>query len=242
MNVDGETVMDIGIPALRVRSLSKTFDGQKVLDNVSFSVEKGECLTVVGPSGAGKSVLLKSLNRLIEPSGGRVELFGTDITTIDPINLRCRVCLVGQVPVLFEGTVRQNLAYPFSFKKNHNLKRPDFPSILGSVGLSPPLLEKDASKLSVGQQQRVCIARALCLNPDILLLDEPTASLDQDSARVVERTIIQLNHGAELTIVMVTHDIDQANRLGDRTLRIVNGQVDDMTPNKAQFPEGDRYD
>ena len=224
--------MYVGVPALRVQGLSKTFDGQKVLDNVSFSVEKVECLTVVGPSGAGKSILLKSLNRLIEPSEGRIDLFGTDITTIDPINLRRRVCLVGQVPVLFEGTVRQNLAYPFSFKKNQNLARPDFTSVLKSVGLFPSILDGDAGKLSVGQQQRVCIARALCLNPDILLLDEPTASLDHDSAQVVERTIMDLNHDAKLTIVIVTHDMDQASRLGDRTLRIVNGQVDDLASNR----------
>ena len=98
-----------GIPALHVRTLSTIFDGQTVLDRVSFSVAKGECLTVVGPSGAGKSILLKSLNRLIEPSEGKIELFGTNIAKIDPIDLRRRVCLVGQVPVLFEGTVAENL-------------------------------------------------------------------------------------------------------------------------------------
>ena len=215
-----------GIPALHVHSLSTIFDGQTVLDRVSFSVAKGECLTVVGPSGAGKSILLKSLNRLIEPSEGKIELFGTNITRIDPIDLRRRVCLVGQVPVLFVGTVRENLAYPFSFKRNQNLKRPDFPTTLESVGLSQSLLERDASKLSVGEQQRVAIARALCLSPEILLLDEPTAPLDHDSAEVVEETIMHLNHDMELTIVMVTHDTDQASRLGDETLRIVDGRVD----------------
>ena len=215
-----------GIPALHIHSLSTIFDGQTVLDRVSFSVAKGECLTVVGPSGAGKSILLKSLNRLIEPSKGKIELFGTNITRIDPIDLRRRVCLVGQVPVLFDGTVRENLAYPFSFKRNQNLERPDLPTTLGSVGLSQSLLERDASKLSVGEQQRVAIARALCLSPEILLLDEPTAPLDHDSAEVVEETIMHLNHDMELTIVMVTHDTDQASRLGDETLRIVDGRVD----------------
>lgn len=218
-----------GIPALHVRTLSTIFDGQTVLDRVSFSVAKGECLTVVGPSGAGKSILLKSLNRLIEPSEGKIELFGTNIAKIDPIDLRRRVCLVGQVPVLFEGTVAENLAYPFSFKRNQNLKRPDFPTTLKSVGLSQSLLDRDASKLSVGEQQRVAIARALCLSPEILLLDEPTAPLDHDSAEVVEGTIMHLNHDMELTIVMVTHDTDQASRLGDATLRIVDGRVDGNT-------------
>ncbi len=218
-----------GIPALHVRTLSTIFDGQTVLDRVSFSVAKGECLTVVGPSGAGKSILLKSLNRLIEPSEGKIELFGTNIAKIDPIDLRRRVCLVGQVPVLFEGTVAENLAYPFSFKRNQNLKRPDFPTTLKSVGLSQSLLDRDASKLSVGEQQRVAIARALCLSPEILLLDEPTAPLDHDSAEVVEGTIMHLNHDMELTIVMVTHDTDQASRLGDATLRMVDGRVDGNT-------------
>ncbi|MEA1864448.1 MAG: ATP-binding cassette domain-containing protein, partial [Euryarchaeota archaeon] len=187
---------------------------------------KGECLTVVGPSGAGKSVLLKSLNRLIEPSEGKIELFGTNIARIDPIDLRRRVCLVGQVPVMFVGTVRENLAYPFSFKRNQSLKRPDYPTILDSVGLSQSLLERDASKLSVGEQQRVAIARALCLSPEILLLDEPTAPLDHASVEVVVETITHLNCEMELTIVMVTHDTDQASRLGDETLRIVDGRVD----------------
>lgn len=220
--------------ALRVLGLSKVFEGRQILQNLSFSVQEGECLAMVGPSGSGKSVLFKILNRLVEPSAGLIELFGTDISTIDPVALRRRVCLVGQLPTLFEGTVTQNLEYPFSFKNNLSLKKPDFSSLLELVGLAPSFLARDAQKLSGGEQQRVCIARALALNPDVLLLDEPTSALDQKSVNVVETAIYQINKLEGRTILMATHDLALAKRLGERTLNLVEGRIEGITNKESE--------
>jgi len=220
--------------ALRVLGLSKVFEGRQILQNLSFSVQEGECLAMVGPSGSGKSVLFKILNRLVDPSAGLIELFGTDISTIDPVALRRRVCLVGQLPTLFEGTVTQNLEYPFSFKNNLSLKKPDFSSLLELVGLAPSFLARDAQKLSGGEQQRVCIARALALNPDVLLLDEPTSALDQKSVNVVETAIYQINKLEGRTILMATHDLALAKRLGERTLNLVEGRIEGITNKESE--------
>lgn len=220
-------VHDHRCPALRVKNLSRVFGERAVLAGVSFSVEAGETLAVTGPSGSGKSVLLKCLNRLIEPSGGTIEVFGTDITHCDPVEIRRRVCLVGQVPVLFPGTVEENLAYPFSFQANRHRPRPEFGAVLEAVGLGRTYLAKDAQTLSGGEAQRVCIARALCLDPGVLLLDEPTSALDRASAEVVEETIRRLSAGGR-TIVVVTHDLRQAETLGRRVMRMRGGRVEEI--------------
>ncbi|HDR73867.1 MAG TPA: ATP-binding cassette domain-containing protein [Methanoculleus sp.] len=211
--------------ALEVARLAKSFDGEAILRDVSFSLGRGELLVLRGESGTGKSVLLKCITRLIEPDAGMVCIFGTDAATLDAVEVRRRVLLVGQVPTLYEGTVRQNLEYPFSFKSNQHLPLPDGPSLLSMVGLSADLLDRPAAPLSVGQQQRLCIARALGLDPGILLFDEPTAALDPAAKVVVEETILRLNRESGRSILMVTHDVEQVRRMGARTLVLARGMV-----------------
>ncbi|MDG6256982.1 MAG: ATP-binding cassette domain-containing protein [Methanomicrobiaceae archaeon] len=211
--------------ALEVTHLAKSFDGEAILRDVSFSVGRGELLVLRGESGTGKSVLLKCITRLIEPDAGTVRIFGTDSTTLDGVEVRRRVLLVGQVPTLFEGTVRENLEYPFSFKSNQHLPPPDSLSLLAMVGLSADLLGRNAAPLSVGQQQRLCIARALALDPGILLFDEPTAALDPAAKGVVEETILRLNREQGRAILMVTHNVEQVRRMGVRTLTLTQGMV-----------------
>jgi putative ABC transport system ATP-binding protein len=218
-----------GQPLLEVRNLVKEIEGRRLLDRVSFSIDAGERLAVTGPSGAGKSLLLRCLNRLVEPTGGTITLCGIDITAIDPPALRRRVCLVSQRPVLFPGTVRENLEYPFSFAANRDLSKPDFEAIVEAVGLIPSLLEHGARTLSGGQQQRVAIARALAISPDVLLLDEPTSSLDPESEALVDATVMRLSKREGITIVLVTHDRSQAERIGDRIMRIEGGRVAGIT-------------
>jgi len=214
-----------GSHILEVQNLVVEREERRLLDGVSFSIACGECLAVSGPSGAGKSLLLRCLNRLVEPTEGAITLCGVDITAIDPPALRRRVCLVGQRPVLFPGTVRENLEYPFSFAANRNLPGPDFEAILEAIGLMPSLLERNARTLSGGEQQRVAIARAVAISPDVLLLDEPTSALDPESETLVEATIIRLNRVEGMTIVLVTHDRDQAERIGNRLMIIAGGRV-----------------
>jgi ABC-type multidrug transport system ATPase subunit len=220
----GRTRTTVPCPALRVTDLAKRFGERTVFEGVTFSVDEGECLGITGPSGSGKSVLLKCLNRLIEPTSGTTEVFCTDTARCNPVEVRRQVCLVLQTPVLFEGTVADNLAYPFSFRANRDLPRPDNSRLLESVGLSAPLLDRNGATLSGGEAQRVAIARALALGPALLLLDEPTSALDRAAAGVVEETIRSLNRDGQ-TILFVTHDMRQARALADRILLLSDGHL-----------------
>lgn len=193
--------------------------GREVLRGVTASFERGRTSAVVGPSGSGKSSLLRCLNRLSEPESGRVLLDGADTREIPPQELRCRVGLVGQTPIVFEGGVRANLAY--------GLDHPDeeqFAECLKVVGLPAEFLDRPSDALSVGQAQRVCIARALVRDPEILLLDEPTSALDRDAVETVEDLFGSLEERG-LTLVLVTHDLGQARRVASSAKLMVDGRL-----------------
>ena len=198
--------------------------GAQILNDVSFSLERGRAITLVGPSGSGKSTLLRCLNRLVEPTSGSVTFDGRDIRTFDPRELRRRVALVMQTPVLFEGTVRDNLRVrpadaPGDFSEPRLLRA------LAEVGLEPDRLEQDATTLSGGEKQRVTIARALLHDPEALLLDEPTSALDPPNALLVVATISRLRKTRGLSIVAVTHQPDLVRHLGGSLLYLVKGRV-----------------
>jgi ABC-type multidrug transport system fused ATPase/permease subunit len=174
-----------------------------ILNDVSVGVERGDALVLVGPSGSGKSTLLRCLNRLVEPTAGRVRFDGRDIRSLDPRELRRRAALVMQTPVLFEGSVRGNLLVrPPGSSGDFSPGR--LASALADVGLDPGLLDRDAATLSGGEKQRVAIARALLGDPQALLLDEPTSALDPPN---------------------VTHQPDLVRRLGGGLLYLVRGEV-----------------
>jgi putative ABC transport system ATP-binding protein len=204
---------------MELQNVSLKRGGRSVLNEVSASFPRDEVSAIVGPSGAGKTSLLRCLNRLEEPSGGSVLLDSTDITTLDPIQLRRRVGMIFQTPALFEGGVRSNLAYGL-----HGVAEEDMRTALASAGLGPEFLDRDSSALSVGQAQRVCIARALVRRPEILLMDEPTSALDRDAAARIERLVTSLNESG-LTVILVTHNLDQALRLAHRSVLLVEGRV-----------------
>ena len=164
---------------------------------------------VVGPSGAGKTTLLRLLNRLDDADAGEVLLDGRNVRSYDVLALRRRVQHVGQVPVTFPGTVADNLAVP----NGQSL------DLLRRVGLPPALLDRQADLLSVGEAQRMCLARALARSPDCLLLDEPTSALDTGSRTEIERLIRSLADEG-LTVVFVTHDPRQASELADHLLTV----------------------
>jgi len=175
-----------------------------ILDDVSFTVERGRALTLVGPSGSGKSSLLRCLNRLVEPTSGTVRFDGRNIRSFDPRALRRRVALVMQTPVLFEGTVRENLRVrPADVAGDFSENR--LCAMLAEVGLEPDLLDRDAATLSGGEKQRVTMARALLRDPQALLLDEPTSALDPPNALLVVETVSRLRTTRGLSIVAVTH-------------------------------------
>jgi putative ABC transport system ATP-binding protein len=181
-------------------------DDGPILDGFSARIPPEGLTAVVGPSGSGKSTLLRLLNRLDDPDGGEVLFDGVDVRSYDVLELRRRVQHVGQVPVTFPGTVADNVGEGWE-------------ALLPRVHLDPALGTRAADVLSVGQAQRMCLARALARGPDCLLLDEPTSALDGASKAEVERLVRSLADDG-LTVVLVTHEVRQAEELADRTIEV----------------------
>jgi len=195
-----------------------------ILGDVTVDIERGGALTLVGPSGSGKSSLLHCLNRLEEPTGGTVRFDGCAITDWDPRELRRRAALVLQTPVMFEGTVRDNLSIRAA-GVSLDLSEDRLRETLAEVGLDGGLLDREAATLSGGEKQRVTIARALLREPQALLLDEPTSALDPPNAALVVETGCRLRETRRLTIVVVTHSPELVRLLGSALLYLVKGRV-----------------
>ena len=194
--------------------------GNQVLSDLSASIPFGAtCLA--GPSGSGKSTVLRLLDRLADPEEGSVRYRGTDVRELDPLELRREVCLVPQLPALLEGTVEDNIR----FAANCAGTEPDPGRLLDLAGLDASFAERPASKLSVGEQQRAMLARALSLEPRVLLLDEPTSALDEGARGAVEATLLDLREQVRVSTVLVTHDLDQARRMADWVVRLDEGRV-----------------
>jgi len=217
-------------PVFAVEHLSLAYPARRgqaaasILNDVSFSVERGQALTLVGPSGSGKSSLLRCLNRLEEPSAGTVRFAGRDVRSLDPRRLRRDAALVMQSPVLFEGTVRDNLLLrPAGIGGDFSEAR--LARTLVEVGLEERTLERDATTLSGGEKQRVTIARALLGDPRALLLDEPTSALDPPNAALVVEAVSRLRETRGLTIVASTHQPELVRRLGGELIFLVRGEV-----------------
>ncbi|HEX5820887.1 MAG TPA: phosphate ABC transporter ATP-binding protein [Solirubrobacterales bacterium] len=214
-----------------LEDVSYARSGKLVLRDLGARLPVGAS-SVVGPSGSGKSTLLRLLNRLADPDSGTVVYEGKDVRERDPLALRREVCLVPQLPALIEGTVHDNVAYGPRLA-GHSF---DARSCLELAGLDPAFEDRDSAKLSVGEQQRVMLARALALEPRVLLLDEPTSALDQTARDAVEATLQGLRARTAISTVVVTHDMEQARRLADYVVRIENGRA------SAQGPIGEVLD
>jgi putative ABC transport system ATP-binding protein len=189
-----------------------------VLHDVTMRIEPG-ATALLGPSGSGKSTILRLLNRLADPDTGVVRMDGTDVRDEDVLELRRRAVLVPQLPAPLPGTVAENVGYGPSLIGRTVEVEP----LLVRAGLDSSYAERDASQLSVGEQQRVMLARSLALEPEVLLLDEPTSALDETARDEIERTLGDLRE--RVSIVLVTHDRAQAERLTTRTVRIDAGAV-----------------
>ena len=211
---------------LRADELRYAVDAETILDGVSLAVDAGETVAVVGPSGAGKSSFLRLLDRLDEPTGGTVYLDGTDYRSLDPETLRKRVGLVPQQPALREGTVGENVTIGPRLR-GESVGDERVAELLVDVGLAG-YADRDVSDLSGGEAQRVAIARTVVNDPDVLLLDEPTASLDSEAEAAIERLLTDLLATGERTAILVTHDERQAARLADRVARFADGRIVDV--------------
>lgn len=208
-----------------LRDVSLVRAGRPVLDAVSAEIPAG-ATAIVGPSGAGKSTLLRLLNRLVDPDAGTISYRGRPLWEYDPLALRREVSLVPQLPALLEGTVESNLRFAADLAG----RRLDAARCLRLAGLDSGFSKRDVAKLSVGEQQRAMLARALAQEPAVLLLDEPTSALDHAARDAIEATLAELRRELDISVVLVSHDPDQARRLSDWVVRLKDGRAIEAGP------------
>ncbi|MET8689476.1 betaine/proline/choline family ABC transporter ATP-binding protein [Streptomyces sp. NPDC004732] len=215
---------------IRFEHVTKRYaDGTKAVDDLSFEVAEGELVTLVGPSGCGKTTTMKMVNRLIEPSEGRIFVDGDDISGIDPVQLRRRIGYVIQQVGLFpHKTVLDNTAtVPHLLGVKRGKARERAAELLDLVGLDPAVFgDRYPEQLSGGQRQRVGVARALAADPPVLLMDEPFGAVDPVVREHLQNEFLRLQQAVRKTVLFVTHDIEEAVRLGDRIAVYGQGSIE----------------
>ncbi|MCM2413363.1 betaine/proline/choline family ABC transporter ATP-binding protein [Streptomyces sp. RKAG290] len=215
---------------IRFEHVTKRYaDGTTAVDDLSFEVAEGELVTLVGPSGCGKTTTMKMVNRLIEPTEGRIFLDGDDISAIDPVQLRRRIGYVIQQVGLFpHRTVLENTAtvpHLLGWKRGKGRERAA--ELLDLVGLDPSVYgDRYPEQLSGGQRQRVGVARALAADPPVLLMDEPFGAVDPVVRERLQNEFLKLQAQVRKTVLFVTHDIEEAVRLGDRIAVYGQGSIE----------------
>lgn len=219
--------------AVAFEGVSKRFGTVAAVDNVTLEVPDGAFVTIIGSSGCGKTTLLKMVNALVAPDEGRVLVHGRNVAEADPIELRRSVGYAIQGSVLFPHlTVEKNIAYVPSLLNRRDTRRTE--AAVGKwmdiVGLPADIRERYPSELSGGQEQRVGIARALAASPDILLADEPFSAVDAITRASLQDEIKRIHQHTGITVLFVTHDIDEALDLGDRVLVMEAGRAVQYAP------------
>lgn len=212
---------------IKVTNLGKDYEGQSVLKNINLDIESGEVFALIGPTGAGKTTLIRLLNLLETPTSGQVYFDGVDVTRSERQRLKARrrMAYVQQKPIVFKMNVYGNVACGLKWRKvKKEVVRSKVDNALELVGMLD-YTKRDARTLSGGEMQRVAIARALVTDPEVLLLDEPTANLDPISIAKVEEVLEQIIGEKNITILMATHDIPQGQRLAGRMGVLINGEI-----------------
>jgi putative ABC transport system ATP-binding protein len=204
---------------LEFNDVSMKYDDNVLFEDLSFVLHENETIGITGPSGSGKSTLLRIANNLEDPASGNVLFQGKDVTEWEPTELRRCMILVPQQASMFPGTVRKNLLWGL---KIHNRSAPDekLRKVLKEVNLDPDMIERTGENLSGGEKQRIAIARALLLEPCVLLLDEPTSALDEKSTLAVESTINDIIEQRQIGVLIVTHNREQSERFTERVIEL----------------------
>ena len=219
-----------------ILEISKTFDSRRILDKISFTLKPGEIFAIMGPNGSGKTTLLRLLNHLDYPSEGRILVDGNESTSTEvEVEIRRRMGFVFQNPTVFNTSVYNNIAYPLGVRGIPE------DEVSGMVENALRLLsieefkDKPASVLSGGEVQRLAVARVLVYEPELLLLDEPTANADPHNVSMIEDVIKQVVKKRDVGVLMVTHNIFQAKRLAHMTGFIINGRLIEVAETQKLF-------
>jgi len=242
-NTHGEKGRDTA--SLQVSNLNLVLSGNSILHDITFHLPAHGMSTLIGPSGAGKSTLLRCLNQLHTQWQGDIHMMGHNARQWPggADELRRQVGLIAQKPAVFPCSIQQNVVFGLRKRERKHFSVEYIEQVLRQTALWDEVKERlnhQAETLSIGQQQRLCIARALALSPSILLLDEPTASLDPRSKQLVEALLLKL--GETLPILCVTHDIEQAQRLGGQVIFICDGRIIETAPADAFFTRPERLE
>jgi tungstate transport system ATP-binding protein len=218
-----------------LEEVTKSYNGRCVLQVDSLDIQQGEILAVVGPSGAGKSTLLRLLNFLEPPTSGSIRFLGSEFSPdrTPPLALRRRVTTVFQRPILLNRTVWANVAYGLQLRRQRQFSS-QVQAALEQVGLTS-MAHQRARTLSGGEAQRVALARAMVLQPDVLLLDEPTANLDPYNVGLIEEIVQMLNTKEGTSLVLVTHNVFQAKRLAHRVALFLEGRIAEVADAETFF-------
>ena len=206
---------------LEIRGLGKSYGTAKILADIQLTVEHGEVLGLIGPTGSGKTTLLRLINLLEEPTHGSIVFDGVEVSALpekEKLKARRRMAMVSQKPVMFKGNVRYNVSYGLKIRGKEDPKR--VTDALQAVNLSG-YESRDANTLSGGEMQRIALARVLVLEPELLLLDEPTANLDPNSAASIEHIIRDLE--GKTTVILATHNMLQCQRLANNVAVLIRG-------------------
>ena len=210
---------------LHFENISLEVHGHQILQDISFSVNQGESITIIGPSGSGKSTILKLASSLQSPTAGTIYFQGKPVESYVPTEYRQRVAYCFQQPYLFGQTVRGNLAFPFTMR-GRSIDDARIKELFELFHMDLHLLEKSNTELSGGEVQRICLIRSLLFAPDVLLLDEVTSALDTENTEWVEQGLMQL-HTEGLTMLQVTHNLEQSLRMGQRRITVKDGRIAD---------------
>lgn len=211
-------------PILEAKNLHYEVENKKILEDINFTVDKGEIVTIIGPSGSGKSTLLKLIGSLIQPTKGEVLYGDKNIYDIKMTEYRKEVSYFFQNALLFGETVEDNLRYPYEIR-SETFNQTKAEEMLENLQLDKSILKKSINSISGGEKQRVALVRNLLYQPKVLLLDEITSSLDAQNRAIVKDHLKRLQSQDDITVLMVTHNEKEIEN-ADRTIEIINGRIE----------------
>jgi putative ABC transport system ATP-binding protein len=227
-------------PAIHFQQVHYSVEDVHILKEITGSFPEGRITTLVGPSGAGKSTLLKLCNALLSPDSGQIFIKNKNINSYEPVQLRRLVGIALQSAPMIRGTVMYNMKLPMELQ-GRTLPEQEAAELLDDVGLGADFLHRSTKDLSGGQRQKVSIARTLVNQPQILLLDEITSSLDRTSTQEIEELIVKINRKYKVTIIWITHNLQQAIQVGDYTWVMMDGEVVETGESELlQSPENEK--